>query len=392
MGHRSRRFSLVMLVAGVALVGASCSSSTKTTTSPTTGGSGAKTCPSGLTIGFFGSLTGDTSPQLGINEADGVKLALSQFNAAHANCHINYVPYDSQGDPSQAPALATQAVQNPNVVAIVGPAFSGESKAADPIFNAQSMPIITASATATDLSQMGWTDFHRAVANDDAQGPADAHFIVNTLHAKKVAVIDDASAYGKGLADIVRQQLAAAGVTVTSPGSIDLSHNYPSTVNAVKAANVDAVFYGGYYAEAGALALQLKNGGVTVPFMSGDGSLAQGFVSAAGSAANGAYLSAPSVFALTAAADQTFVKQFTTFNGQAPALYSGEAFDATNQILGAIVAGNYTRTAINHYISTVPYKGLLKTYAYGPNGELLGTPIIFVHKVVNDQITLFGQA
>ena len=76
-----------------------------------------------------------------------------------------------------------------------------------------------------------------------------------------MAVVDDASAYGKGLADIVRTKLTTAGVTVTSPGSIDKSHNYPSTVNAIKAAGVDAVVYGGYYQEAGPLALQLKTAG-----------------------------------------------------------------------------------------------------------------------------------
>jgi branched-chain amino acid transport system substrate-binding protein len=395
MGHRSRRFSIVILVGALTLVVASCSSSKKTTTNTTTGSGTAtnsKSCKSGLTLGFFGALTGSNSPQLGINEAQGEQLAIDQFNASHSACHIGYTPFDSQGDPAQAPALATNAVGEANVVGVIGPAFSGESKAADPIFNQAGLPTITVSATNTQLSQMGWTIFHRAVANDDAQGPADANFIANTLHAKSVAVIDDASAYGKGLADIVRANLKDAGVTVTSPGSIDLSHNYPATVNAVKAANVDVVFYGGYYTEAGPLALQLKNAGVTATFMSGDGSLAQGFVQGAGDAANGAYLSAPAVFALTATADKTFVSQYTAKWGGPPQLYSGEAYDATNQFLAAISAGNYTRPTINHYISTVPYKGLLKTYSYGATGELVGTPIIFFHKVVNDQITLFSQS
>jgi branched-chain amino acid transport system substrate-binding protein len=377
-----------MMVAGMALVAAACSSSKKTTT---TGASGGKTCPSGLTIAFFGPLTGDNSPQLGINEAQGEQLAIDQFDAANPNCKITYKPFDSQGDPSQAPALATEAVGDSNIVAVVGPSYSGESKAADPIFNQAGLPTITASATATVLSQMGWTIFHRAVANDDAQGPADANFIINTLKAKSAAVIDDASAYGKGLADIVRQKLTAAGVSVTSPGSIDTSHNYPATVNAVKAANVDVVFYGGYYTEAGPLALQLKTGGVTATFMSGDGSLDPGFVTGAGSAADGSYLSAPAPYSLTAAADQTFVSQYTAKWGMAPELYSGEAYDATNQFLAAISAGNFTRSAINHYISTVPYKGLLETYAYGSTGELLGTPVIYIHKVVNNQITLSAK-
>lgn len=390
MGHRSRRFSVVMLVAVMGLVAAACSKSKSTSTSGTTAGS---TCPAGLTIGFFGALTGNNSPQLGINEAQGTQLAISQFNTAHPSCKITYKAFDSQGDPAQAPQLAQNAVSSASVVAIVGPAFSGESKVADPIFNAGGLPTITASATNTALSTNGWAIFHRAVANDDAQGPAIGRYVTTSLKAKKVAVVDDASAYGKGLADIVRMTLTAGGVSVTSPGSIDKSHNYPSTVNAIKSAGVDAVVYGGYYQEAGPLALQLKTAGVTAAFISGDGSLDQGFVDGATvSGAEGAYLTAPAAYALTAPEDQSFVSAYTAkFNG-APALYSGEAFDATNHILAAIASGKYTRAAINTYISTTPYKGLLKTYSYAANGELNGTPVILVHKVVNGKITLVGPA
>ena len=149
MGHRSRRFNAgVMLVAAVALLGAACSKSTTTSTTATTAAGG---CPSGLTLGFFGALTGNNSPQLGINEANGEQLAIDQFNTAHPSCKVTYKAFDSQGDPAQAPQLAQNAVGNASVVAIVGPAFSGESKVADPIFNAGGLPTITASATNTDV-------------------------------------------------------------------------------------------------------------------------------------------------------------------------------------------------------------------------------------------------
>jgi branched-chain amino acid transport system substrate-binding protein len=379
-----------MLVAGVALLGAACSKSSTTSTTGTTAAGG---CPSGLTIGFFGALTGNNSPQLGINEADGVQLAIDQFNTANPSCKVSYKPFDSQGDPAQAPQLAQNAVGSASLVAIVGPAFSGESKVADPIFNAATLPTITASATNTTLSTNGWSIFHRAVANDDAQGPAIAGFVSGKLAAKKVAVVDDASAYGKGLADIVRAKLTAAGVSVTSPGSIDKSHNYPSTVNAIKAAGVDAVVYGGYYQEAGPLALQLKTAGVTAAFISGDGSLDKGFVDGATVAgAEGAYLTAPAAYALTAPEDATFVSAYKAKFNVDPALYSGEAYDAANHFLAAIKAGKYTRADINTYVSTTSYKGLLKTYSYASTGELNGTPVILVHKVVNGQITLVGPA
>jgi branched-chain amino acid transport system substrate-binding protein len=274
--HQQRRWAAVLGVLTVlAVVGAACGSSSKKST--TAGGK----CPSGITVGFFGALTGNNSPQLGINEGNGVSLAIDQFNQAHADCHVTYKAFDSQGDPAQAPQLAQSAVGNPNVVAIVGPAFSGESKQANPIFDQAGLPIITPSATAVVLAKSGWKIFHRAVANDDAQGPGIARYVSGTLKAKKVAVIDDASEYGKGLADIVRTQLKAASVDVSVSDSIDKSHNYPATVNKVKAASVDTVVYGGYYQESGPLAKQLKDAGVTASFISGDGSLDAAFVDAA---------------------------------------------------------------------------------------------------------------
>lgn len=389
MGRRSRWFGPVMLVGVVALIGAGCGKSKSSTTATTVAGG----CPSGITLGFFGALTGNNSPQLGINEANGEQLAIDQYNTAHPSCKVSYKAFDSQGDPAQAPGLAQNAVSNSSLVAIVGPAFSGESKQADPIFNAGGLPTITASATNPTLAANGWTVFHRAVANDDAQGPAIARFVSTKLNAKKVAVVDDASEYGKGLADIVRTQLTSAGATVTSPGSIDKSHNYPSTVNAIKAAGVDAVVYGGYYQEAGPLALQLKTAGVNAAFISGDGSLDIGFVNGAtATGGEGAYLTAPAAYALTAPEDAAFVAAYKAKFSTDPALYSGEAYDATNHILAAITAGKYTRAAINTYISTVSYKGLLKTYAYAANGELNGTPVILVHKVVGGKITLVGPA
>ena len=389
MRHRRRFLGSVMVVATAGALLASCGSS-KTSTSSTTAAGG---CPAGITLGFFGALTGNNSPQLGINEANGEQLAIDQYNAKSPACKVGYKSFDSQGDAAQAPGLASSAINNANVVALVGPAFSGESKQADPIFNQAGLPTITASATNATLQKNGWTIFHRAVANDDAQGPGIARFVTDTLKAKKVAVIDDASDYGLGLAKTIRDKLTAANITVVSPGSIDKSHNYPSTVNAVKAAAVDVVVYGGYYQEAGPLALQLNTAGVTAKFISGDGSLDIGFVNGATpAAAEGAFLTAPAAYALTAPEDASFVAAYKAKFNTDPALYSGEAYDAANHILAAIAAGKYTRAAINTYISTTPYKGLLKTYDYDTTGELKGTPIILVHKVVGGKITLVGPA
>ena len=193
------------LIAGAA----ACNSSSKTTSS-----SSGSNC--GYKIAFFGALTGSAA-NLGVNIEQGAELAVKQYNDKNgANC-ITMAKFDSQGSPDVAPGVARQLIQDKKIIGIVGPAFSGESIAANPIFNEAGIPLITPSATNPVLATGGqaggtpWKIFHRAVANDDAQGPAAGNYIKTVLKAQKVFVVDDQSAYGAGLADEVKSVARSAG-------------------------------------------------------------------------------------------------------------------------------------------------------------------------------------
>jgi branched-chain amino acid transport system substrate-binding protein len=377
------------LVFGVALVAAACggdsSSSSNTTTTAgggttTSGGGGGATC-SGLKIGFFGALTGD-SANLGINIEQGMELAIDQFNEQNPDCQIDITKYDSQGSPDQAPALAQKAVEDTSVVAMIGPAFSGESRQADPILDEAGLGLITPSATGVDLASNGWKVFHRALANDAAQGPADVDVLTKTIGAKKVDVIDDNSEYGKGLADIVRQGLPDAGATLGTSESIDpTSQDFSSTVTNIVGDSPDAVFYGGYYAAAGLLAKQLKDGGFTGVFVSGDGTLDPGFVQAAGAdAANGSYITCA-----CAPSPSDFATAYKAKWNKDPGTYSPEAYDSANMILQAIVNGNTDRESINTYISGIDYKGITKDFQFDDKGEVKAVTI-YAYKVEDGAI------
>ena len=177
------RLRVFAVLAAVALAAAACGSSKKSnsTTGTTAAGGSGGSSGAHLKIGFFGALTGPNA-QLGINEFNGEKLAIDQHNKK-GGTQVDLVQYDSQGDPAQAPQLAQKVISDKDV-AIVGPAFSGESKAADPIFEQAGIPNITASATNPALADNGWKFFHRAVGNDNSQGPAAAKFIEKSLKAK----------------------------------------------------------------------------------------------------------------------------------------------------------------------------------------------------------------
>jgi branched-chain amino acid transport system substrate-binding protein len=381
---RQWRIGALALTAAV-ILGACGSSKSSNSASP---GSGGGTRCSGIALGFFGALTGD-SANLGINEKNGAKLAIDQFNTRNPGCQVGFKTFDSQGSPDQAPALATQAVQDSSLVGLVGPAFSGESKVADPIFQQAGLPIITASATNPSLSTHGWTIFHRAVGNDNAQGPAAANYITNDLKATKVAVIDDASEYGKGIADIVRDKVKSARHDVVASESIDpKGTDFSSTVDKIKAGGAEAVFFGGYYQAAGVLVKQMRDAGVTATFIGPDGTEDPGFVTAAGqSAAEGAVLTAPAAPIAQVNGGVAFQTAYKNAFNQDVGLYSVEAYDAANAFLTAIAAGKTSRSAINDYLnSNLNYQGLSKTLKFDRNGELSGNVTIYAYTVKSGKI------
>ena len=384
---RPLRVKAVAVIAIAVLGLAACGSSKKTTTNTTTssgtaaGGGGAT-----LKLGFFGALTG-ANAQLGINILNGEKLAVDQYNASNPANKVTVDSFDSQGDPSQANNGATKLIGD-KVVAVIGPAFSGESAAADPIFEQAGIVNVSASATNVKLAQNGWKYFHRVLADDSFQGPGDADYIVKTLGDKQVAVIDDNSTYGAGLATAFAGQVTKDGGTLAVTDHLDpKGADYGSTVNKVTASKATAVFFGGYYDAAGRLIKQLKAAGFKGAFMSGDGSEDSRFITDAGGAANanGAYLTCACADETHAPAAQSFVAAYKAAFGTDPAIYSAEAYDATNFVLAAIKSGATTSSAINAYLAANSYNGLTKTVKFLPNGNVSGGTI-YVYKVENGAI------
>jgi branched-chain amino acid transport system substrate-binding protein len=403
---RSVKAGVVLL--GLTLVGAACGSDNSSSSSggatttaasaaTTTASGGAATTAasggavimpigakcSGLALAFFGAYTGENSG-LGIPIYDGAKLAIDQFNAANPDCKVDYKKFDSQGSPDQAPQLARSIVGDASIVGVVGPAFSGESKNADPIFNEAVLPIVTPSATNATLQDNGWSIFHRMLANDAVQGPGIAKYISDTVKAKKVYVIDDASEYGKGLADQVK---SALGATVVGSDTIDTkATDYSGTVTKVKSSGADAVFFGGYYAQAGPLSKQLRDGGVTTAqLVFGDGVKADDYVQLAGTGGDGAIITCPCAPSPTEFAD-AYKKAFNTD----PTTYSPEAYDSALALLSAIAAGKVTRADINTYLKTIDVPGLTKQIKFDDKGEVT-VKATYIYKVEGGKITPAGQ-
>jgi len=362
-------------MAGLLVGAAACA---KNNNDETTSGSNC-----GNEIAFFGALTGGNA-QLGINIRNGAKLALDAYNKANSSCQVKLVEKDSAGDPAQASGLASSVVQDSKILGVVGPAFSGESKVANPILSKAGVVILTASATNPALAKQGDKTFHRGLGNDASQGPGAAYYIKEVLNSKKVFVIDDASEYGKGLADQVRTTLGP--LVVKSAVVKEKQIDFGSVIQDIKAANADAIFWGGYYREAAPFMKQYRDAGGKAKFIAGDGVKDPAFVAGAGtSEAEGAIFTCPCV--PPEKVQGTFSADYKAATGQDPGTYSAEAFDAANIFLSGIKAGNTTRDKLNTYVSGYTGKGITTTFKFQPDGDLDPSAVaVWVYKVQGGKI------
>ncbi len=371
-------WKLFAVVGALGLVAMGCGGGDEGTSAGGGGGGGAQ--GETVTIAFMGALTGD-SANLGINIRDGVRLAVDNANAAGEGPTIVLKEFDTAGDPAQAGTVKDQVIADGDVIGVVGPAFSGETKAVIPAFEDAGLVMVSPSATNKDLPNIvpGGRVFHRVIADDALQADGIATYLAQTVRPASVAYVHDNSEYGKGLTDDVAALSGQQGVTPATPAPLTLdpeAQDFSSTVNAVVSSGADVVFYGGYYSEAGRFKKQLTDAGFTGTFISGDGSLDRGFIDAAGPQfAEGARLTCPCNLAFATSESEklrSFFEQHTAEVGKDPGLYSPEGYDAANILIEGIKAGNTDRASLLSWLEEdfTNYEGVSKTVEFAENGNV----------------------
>ncbi|MDH2903895.1 MAG: branched-chain amino acid ABC transporter substrate-binding protein [Actinomycetota bacterium] len=366
-----------------------------------------------FTIGYEGPLSGGNA-QLGINMKWGVELAIQDANATgKLPFKLQAAWFDDQGSSTLSPAAAQAAVANKSLVAVVGPAFSGATRSAEPFYVAANIATVSPSATAAALTTgKVKNNFMRVVYGDDVQGAADARFLVVNRHNKKIEVIGDGSFYGAGLAAVVAADAKTYGAKVTTesypessscpPGTAPTSQ-YTALATQIKTSNPGAVFYGGYYCDFGLLLGALHSAGYKGAIMSGDGSESTSLISGTSpkTAANGVFLSAAgggSGGNFTGALESQFLK-ISGGVTSATALYAPQAYDATNAIVRALlkvstkVPVSKIRASLIPALHTVRFSGVTGTIAFQSDGNLAGTGAgqIDYYQVKNGKIVQFGH-
>ena len=259
------------------------------------------------------------------------------------------------------------------VNAVIGHLNSGSTIPASRIYSEAGIPQVSPSATNPTYTHQGFKTAFRVMANDEQQGKALGKFAVETLKIKTIAVIDDKTAYGEGLANEFKKYVEANGVKViAAEHTDDKSIDFTAILTNIKSKKPDAVFYGGMYPQAGPMVAQMKKLGLGVKLLTGDGGCAIEFLNLAGDAAAGNYCSLPGVPLDKMPGGANFVERFKTRFNVPIQQYAPNAYDAAMVVVEAIKhAGSADPAKIIAELPKTRYSGITSNaIAFDENGDI----------------------
>lgn len=344
-----------------------------------------------IKIGHVAPLTGGIA-HLGKDNENGARMAIEEINAAgglkigDTTYKFDLVPEDDKADPKEG-TIAAQKIVDSGAVAVVGHLNSGTSIPASKIYADANVAQISPSATNPKLTEQGFKTTFRVVANDNQQGGVLANYAADQLKAKTIAIIDDRTAYGQGLADVVEKVAKEKGVKVVAREfTNDKATDFNAILTKVRGSKPDVVMYGGMDATAGPMAKQMKQLGIKSTLLAGDGVCSPEFIKLAGDAAGILHCSmaGEAVEKMPKGAD--FVANFKKrFNADVQ-VYSPYSYDAVYVIADAIKrAGKTDRASITAAMPATNYPGLTGQIAFDEKGDIKGGAIS-MFKVVDGKM------
>ncbi len=290
-----------------------------------------------IKIGMGAPMTGDNA-QFGIDISQGATIAIEDAGQLDG-FSFELVADDDGGTPEGGAAVANKLVSDPTVVAIAGHIFSGATASAIPIYEKAGLPMMSPSATNPDLTKSGSKVFNRLVFTDAAQGKFAAEYLYNNLNIKKLGIMHDGQAYGQGLAEVVRDEFTNLGGEVVgfeaiTPGEAD----YSAPLADMAAKSPEALYFGGYVAEAVVIVNQMATAGLTnTIFFGDDGTFGQDFLDRTGANGEGSYATSliPPASDARTAFDAKYLEKFGTEAGKLSP-YTWTAYDSAASLISVI--------------------------------------------------------
>jgi len=330
-------------------------------------------------LGHVGPTSGSIA-HLGKDNENGARLAVEELNAKGISIGGKKIKFellaeDDAADPKQGTAAAQKLVDS-KVVGVIGHLNSGTSIPASKIYSDAGIPQISPSATNPRYTRQGYKTTFRVVADDVHLGGTLGKYAVNQLKGKSIAVVDDRTAYGQGVADEFEKGVKAAGGKVVGREfTNDKATDFTAILTSLKAKKPDVVFFGGMDAVAGPMLRQMKQLGINAKFMGGDG-ICTGELPklAAGSMGDSQVVCAEAggVEGEAKKSMEDFGKKFKAkFNADVQ-LYAPYVYDAVNVMVAAMQKANSTEPAkfLPVLAATEGYKGVTGTIAFDQKGDI----------------------
>lgn len=321
----------------------------------------------GMVIPASGPLT-----QYGAMIQEGVGTAVEQVNAAGGinGQQVEVKVFDDACDSKKAPSTANRALDE-KVRYFVGPVCSGAAIAVAPIYNSQRAIVVTPSATSPNLTEgMGYHYIFRTIGQDNEQGAAAARYIIEKIKPRKVALLHDKQAYGRGIVNTARKTLGQGGISIAlyegiTPGSKD----YSDAIAKIKNAGADFVYFGGYHNEMGVLLRQAREAGLNVKMMGPEGVGNSEINKIAGPAVEGMLVTLPADFA-SEPRNAAIVKAFAAKKRDASSAFGLTSYAAAQVIMDSIKAVGDDTKLVADYMHKTTFQTPLGPISWLPSGDL----------------------
>jgi branched-chain amino acid transport system substrate-binding protein len=332
------------------------------------GGSG----PAKVKIALVCPLTGDDAAH-GQGMKRGFIMAIEEANAAKklGDIVIEALPMDDRSDPKEAVTVANQVISDRDILGIIGHLNSGCSIPASQVYAKRDLPMITPASTNPKLTQQGLKNVFRVCGTDDVQGSFGANYVHDTLGFAKVAIIHDKTAYGQGLAEEFQKQFLAIGGTVTSFDGTDRGEkDFKALLTRVKSEEPQLVYFGGLYAEGGLMTKQMKELGLAVPLMGGDGIFTNEYARIAGSASEGDLASMVGLPPSKLPMAQDFLVRYAQrWPGEDIQPYDPLTYEAATLLIDAYIAAGKDKAKLNQTIATIVHNGIIGEVSFDEKGD-----------------------
>ena len=330
-------------------------------------------------IGAAAPLTGNQA-HIGKDNESGTRMAIDDANAkgiviGGKKIHFELISEDDQADPKTATIVAQKLVDD-QVKGVIGHLNSGTTIPAAKIYSDNGIPQISPSATAVNYTAQGFKTAFRVMANDAQQGHVLGEYAAKNLGAKKIAVIDDRTAYGQGLADeFIKAAQAAGAQIVVHEYTNDKAVDFTAVLTAVKGKQADLLFYGGMDPQAGPMSKQIKALALNVKFMMGDGGYTPEYIKLAGDAAEGSYATLPGVPLSKMPGGKEFETRFVA-KYQPIQLYAPYCYDAVNVMIAAMQKADSVEPAkYLPELAKINLDGVTAKIQFDAKGDLQGGAI-----------------